>query len=140
MDPVYHQVVSNSSALKNSNTFQDYIVTLPTWSHSYLVGIKWLLSLDQLIQHFQESKVEYATDSSAKDNIGSYSWILSTGGGSRLATNTWESAGKDHYSFQSESQDTLSVLLFHYHFSVFLKLTLPEVTMVHTDNRSFITR
>ena len=90
MDPVYHTVIAPLTPTVYSNTFLDYIQQLLPWEQTYLANIKYLPTMDQVIGYFQEGFLLYATDGSAKDNIGSNSMILSTKDGKRIVTNTGE--------------------------------------------------
>ena len=76
MDPVFHSVAPVVSTFGCHHNFYDYIQQLPAWVHSYLVNVKMILSVAQVIQYFQGGEIVYATDGSTKDNIGSYFNVL----------------------------------------------------------------
>ena len=140
MDPIFHPYISPANDLSIPTSFSEYVNSLPSWMHLYLTHVTILLPLSEVLNLITTESLIYGTDGSAKHNIGSFSWYLSTISGIRLVSNSGECTGRDQYSFRSESQAILSVILFHHHFGNYHEVELPSSIQIYSDSNSFITR
>jgi hypothetical protein len=134
-----------------ASTFQAYVNLLPSWQQELLQGISCSSPRDLLGQHLLSStRLLFCTDGGAKQNKGSFGWIISTNNEFLWECHGIAAPGWFTNSFRSEGIGQLATLVFFEAYLDFHQLhdtqipifpadTDPWIRMA-TDNQGLISR
>ena len=119
-------------------TFQDYVLTLPTWEQSLLINVKEDIGTTPLYDLLIQDQVSLlaASDCGHFDPYGSFGWVLGTST-EVLWTCNGIARGHPMSSYRAEGYGRMSFLSFLFHYTHFLELKTTRERASHILLRQF---
>ena len=119
-------------------SFTTSLDTLQEWEKQMLSNLEIMQDLPSVINHMTNSVIHIATDGSSKSTKGTFSWIVSTETGIRLAKNRGTAYGYRPTSLRAEAYGVLSSLRFMFRMIEYHAIQMKTPITIHTDSTSLI--
>jgi hypothetical protein len=115
-------------------SFNDYILSLPSYERCHLLRIDLLQSSVYDIAHLLRNldNILLVSNGGARDTYGSYGWVISASDGSRIAQGSGTVFGYDPKSYRAEISGCKAGLLFISHVFSYCHILLPPAASKST--------